>query len=333
MHDIDFVVTWVDQSDLLWQAQFQRFYAEEQQSAIDAGTVRYRDWDLLRFWFRGIEKFAPWVRYIHFVTFGHVPSWLDTTNPKLRIVHHEDYIPKEYLPLFNSNPIELMMHRIPDLAEHFVYFNDDFFLTQKVEPSYFFKQGLPCDTAIISNHRAEGVMDGITQRNRMIILNKFDVFSRVKKDWKLWFNLNNGKFLYQTLFGLIAHRFNAPADTHAPQPYLRSIINEIWEQYELELSETMTHRFRTASDYSHWLFRYWQILDGRIAVRNVFATTKSFYNLEKSIDLIDQAIVEQRYAVLVLNDCNEIQNLEQTKLRLHHAFSQILNEPSKFEIM
>ena len=47
------------------------------------GVNRYRDWNNLRYWFRGVEKFAPWVRKIHFVTWGHIPDWLDTTNPKI----------------------------------------------------------------------------------------------------------------------------------------------------------------------------------------------------------------------------------------------------------
>ncbi len=35
------------------------------------------------------------------------------------------------------------MHRIPGLAEHFVYFNDDFFLIKHTKPTDFFRDGLP----------------------------------------------------------------------------------------------------------------------------------------------------------------------------------------------
>ncbi len=34
---------------------------------------------------------------------------------------------EEYLPVFNSQTIETVLHRVPNLAEYFVYFNDDFF--------------------------------------------------------------------------------------------------------------------------------------------------------------------------------------------------------------
>ena len=53
---------------------------------------------------------------------------LEPDHPKLHIVNHRDFIPEEYLPTFSSHAIELNMHRIPDLAEHFLYFNDDVYL-------------------------------------------------------------------------------------------------------------------------------------------------------------------------------------------------------------
>ena len=37
--------------------------------------------------------------------------------PKLKLVSHKDYIPAEYLPTFNSNVIELWLHKIPELRK------------------------------------------------------------------------------------------------------------------------------------------------------------------------------------------------------------------------
>ena len=79
------------------------------------------------------------------MTWGHLPEWLDTTNPKLHIVNHKDYIPEEFLPTFNANTIELNLHRIEGLADQFVYFNDDMFVTNYVKPAEFFKNGIPRD--------------------------------------------------------------------------------------------------------------------------------------------------------------------------------------------
>ncbi|MCD7918038.1 MAG: Stealth CR1 domain-containing protein, partial [Clostridiales bacterium] len=87
---IDFVVTWVDGSDPEWQRQQQRYRS----NPIDNGDApnRSRDWGLLRYWFRGVETFAPWVHRVYFVTCGQRPDWLNVNHPKLTLVDHQDYI-------------------------------------------------------------------------------------------------------------------------------------------------------------------------------------------------------------------------------------------------
>ena len=144
---IDFVILWVDGSDKKWLEEKNKYSKKKIDTTNSA--IRYRDWDNLRYWFRGVEKFAPWVNKVHFVTYGHLPKWLNVNNPKLNIVKHKDYIPEEYLPTFSSHTIELNLHRIKDLSENFVYFNDDMFLMQPTQKTDFFKKGLPCDSAII----------------------------------------------------------------------------------------------------------------------------------------------------------------------------------------
>ena len=113
--DIDFVIPWVDGTDSQWSQKCSRFLPEN--SALE--ECRYRDWGLLKYWFRAVECYAPWVRKIHFVTDGQIPDWLNTEHPKLHVVNHGDYIPKEYLPTFSSHTIELNLHRIAGLSEHF----------------------------------------------------------------------------------------------------------------------------------------------------------------------------------------------------------------------
>src|SRR5690606_39009951 len=113
----------------------------------EVSVARFRDYGFLKYWFRGVEKFAPWVRNIHFVTCGQKPDWINVNHPKIKFVNHEDYMPKEFLPCYNSNVIEIYMHRIPDLTEQFVYFNDDFFIINHITPKRFFTDGLPNDIA------------------------------------------------------------------------------------------------------------------------------------------------------------------------------------------
>ena len=94
-YPIDIVIPWVDGSDPAWRAERAKY---DPSATSDNSEERFRDWDTFRYWFRCIEKNAPWVRTIHFVTWGHLPGWLDPSHPKLHIVNHRDFIPEEYLP-------------------------------------------------------------------------------------------------------------------------------------------------------------------------------------------------------------------------------------------
>ena len=113
MEKIDFVISWVDGNDKEWQKEREKYIVENNN---DNSDVRYRNWDNLKYWFRGVEKFAPFVNKIYFITYGHLPEWLNVNNPKLVIVNHKDYIPEKYLPTFNSHTIELILHRIKVLS-------------------------------------------------------------------------------------------------------------------------------------------------------------------------------------------------------------------------
>ena len=92
-----------------------------------------------RYSLRSIEKFAPWILKVFIVTNGQVPDWLDANHPKVQIIPHELIFPnKSVLPTFSSSAIEMNLHRIPGLSEHFIYFNDDVFLGQPVYPYDFY---------------------------------------------------------------------------------------------------------------------------------------------------------------------------------------------------
>lgn len=136
-NNIDFVILWVDGNDQNWLSEKFNYLSESDK--LNNNDSRFRDWELLRYWFRAIEENAPWFNNIYFITYGHVPIWLNLENKKLKVISHKDFIPEKYLPTFNSNVIELNLHRINTLNEQFVLFNDDFFLNKKVSPNFFLK--------------------------------------------------------------------------------------------------------------------------------------------------------------------------------------------------
>jgi len=124
---VDIVLTWLDSNDPMWQKSrmdAEQIYNPEEGSNND---IRFESWDNLKYWFRAIEKCMPWVNRVFLITCGQRPDFLNLSDSRIKLVDHNDYIPKEYLPTYNSNTIEMNLHRIEDLSENFVLFNDDVF--------------------------------------------------------------------------------------------------------------------------------------------------------------------------------------------------------------
>lgn len=136
--DIDLVYLWVDGSDPIWLEKKQRFIDKK------TNTVgRYQDNGELRYSLRSVEKHIPWIRKIFIVTDDQIPPFVDVNHPKIEIVYHSQIIPKEVLPTFNTSLMEYYIYNIPDLSEHFLFANDDTFVHADLEPSFFFKDGVP----------------------------------------------------------------------------------------------------------------------------------------------------------------------------------------------
>lgn len=195
--NIDLVLPWVDGSDPEWLKEKNRYNGKQlTDEQVNYQTRQYRDWDSLRFLFRGVEEFMPWIRKIHFVTNGQKPEWLNLDCKKLNWVNHEDYIPKKYLPTFSSHPIELNFHRIDDLVEHFIYFNDDTFVLRSTKSTDFFtKDGLPKDQSVLFRipGATYGDIFGHFQLNDIGVINQnFNRTEVIKKHWKKLFSPKNG---------------------------------------------------------------------------------------------------------------------------------------------
>jgi len=140
---IDAVFTWVDGSDPAFRAAFRR-HSSFRPEGEDPGARLdgFRDNGELRYSLRALAAYAPWIRRIHLLTNGQVPGWLVRSDPRLHVVRHEEVFPDPgVLPTFNSNAIEMNLHRIPGLARRFLYLNDDVFLGRPVRETDFFLPG------------------------------------------------------------------------------------------------------------------------------------------------------------------------------------------------
>lgn len=329
MEKIDFVITWVDCNDPIWQNDF-RLYLPQSQYTDDVSYIRYRNWDNLRYWFRGVEKFAPWVNKIHFITCGQIPDWLNLKASKLHFVKHSDYISGEYLPTFSSRPIMLNIHRIEGLSDHFVCFDDDFFLIDKVEPERFFRKGLPCDMAAFNPLSPMINFAHIVANDLCVINESFNKHEMLRKHFRKWFSLQAGNKLLRTILLLPWPHFSGFYDHHFPQGYRKSTFEEVWERHEDILLRTTASRFRSIADVNPWLFRYWQLAKGTFVPLNVNRDGAYFTISDDSLSKIVKTIEYQKKKIVCLND-GEVSSFEAAKDRINAAFHKILPEKSSFE--
>lgn len=329
MGKIDFVITWVDCNDPEWQKEKNKYKPEKN---TDTSVNRYRDWENLKYWFRGVEKFAPWVNKIYFITYGHIPNWLNTNNKKLVVVKHSDYIPNEYLPLFNSVPIELHMSKIKGLSNNFVYFNDDMFLINKTKPTDFFKKGLPCDNAILTAIVPSKINDGFSHcllSNIEIVNERYDMKKVIKNNMSKWFNIKNGAAQFRTLLLLPWNNFSDIKMSHLPISYKKETFKEVWKYAQEKIEEASKDRFRNNYHINHWIFRNHQLVEGKFIPRT--KRFGKFFVLTDDNKKVIKTIKKQKNKCICINDVGNFKDFESTKKEINNAFENILNEKSSFE--
>lgn len=342
-YDIDFVIPWVDDRDPIWRTEKQKYWniqngdhREQPATNIDANNeARFRDWQNLKYWFRAVEKFAPWVHKIYFVTCGHFPEWLNTMHPKLVLIKHEDYIPKQYLPTFSANPIEINFHRIPGLSEHFVYFNDDMFLTNSVMPEDFYQNGLPKEMAVqypLSNSGANDTFQHMLLTMAGQINAHFDLQKSIRANWKKWFHPSYGKLLVHNICLAKNRRVSGLIIPHVPTSLRKTTMNEVWSTIGPMMEATSAHKFRTPNDITQYIFRYWEIMKGSFDPVNVFSYAEEFHVGDGNIELVCEVIRQKKYKMICVNDDVSVENVELMIAQVKEAFDSILPDKSEFEL-
>lgn len=329
MNSIDFVITWVDGNDSEWQNCKNRY----QKTRDEPASSLYRDWDNLQYWFRGVEKFTPWVNKIHFVTCGHLPQWLDTNHAKLNIVKHSDYMPERYLPTFNSHAIELNLHRIAGLAEQFVYFNDDSFVMDYMKPADFFIKGLPCDSAIMSALVPLVPGDPFFHyfiNNLSIINHQFSKRKALSKNPGKWFSLKYGKLLLKNIYYAPVGGFSGFLNLHLPSSFLKSTFKEVWEKETEVLEATSLNKFRTIHDVNQYVFSYWQFAAGKFCPRRTDCGRCFILGVD------DQELFEvmssKNHKMICINDSIAVSDYNEKKEAIKKQFNQLLPDKSTFEL-
>lgn len=329
---IDFVILWVDGNDPEWQKVYKKCrFGENSEKDF---SMRYREWGTLKYWFRGVEKFAPWVRKIHFVTWGHLPSWLDVNNPKIHIVKHEDYIPEEFLPTFNSTVLEKFLHRIEGLSERFVFFNDDMFCVAPLKETDFFQGNKTVDLLSFEPICAYSYpLWGYTKLNESTIFARhFKKLDLIKENRRLYFSFKYP--LKYRLYNYVEQFYDGYTSfltPHNPSPMLKSVYEEVWACEEEALTESAKDHFRDKADVSQVVFRVWNLLKGNFVPVNAYKRF-SYLPIVHDTDKAVKLIKNQKVSTICLNDdCSNDDEFKQTSPKILDAFDSILHDKCSFE--
>jgi hypothetical protein len=235
---IDAVITWVDGADPVLAAKRDHYLNNAAAPLHEKGTNPHR-WacsDELGYCLRSIAHHAPWIRRVWIVTDGQLPD-LPALPPefaaKIRITDHREIFAgfEDVLPTFNSLAIETMLWRIPGLAEQFLYFNDDVFLTAMVQPDDFFA-GI-------------GGNGGPVLRGKWADYTHLTDCEQSREDAGLLFHFNQ-----INAAAMIGYSANHVFDSaHVVHPMLRSVMSGLFGTYRREFERNAAFRFRSNQQF------------------------------------------------------------------------------------
>ncbi len=220
---IDLVVPYVDNRDPEWQKNYNIYVNHK--LGYGGDVERFRSYDLFKYFFRGIDKYMKFIRKVHLIVSSEsqIPDWINKNT--VHIVTHDQFIPKEYLPVFNSCTIEMFLHNIPDLNDRFIYANDDIYANNPMEEDDFFEGNTP----------------------------KFgcreDIFN---KNW-------NADYIRYNIHKLVTGNEDRRVERiqHVFIPYLKSTIESCNKIYKHQINNSIT-RVRDSKNLSQWLYAVYQ---------------------------------------------------------------------------
>jgi UDP-glucose 4-epimerase len=278
--DIDMVFSWVDGTDL----EFQRARARRMKAYVvgdgDDHEARFRQIDELRYALRSVYLFAPWVRRIFIATDSPAPAWL-TDHPDVTIVRSEEFFADtSVLPTHNSQGVESQLHRIPGLAEHFLYSNDDMFFGRPVSPSMFFTPG--------------GISRFVESSTRIGLGGPDASRSGYENSARV-----NRELLRERLGVTITRHLE-----HSPAPLRKSVLEELEALMPEEFARTAASPFRSVSDISvtNSLYHYFALATGRAVTHERAKVKYVDTTTHRGVDEMQRLLAKRSKDMFCLND-------------------------------
>lgn len=297
---VDAVVTYVNGADEQWLASYAKYVGG------DMDKKRFRSWDNLDLLVAGIRKYMPWIRNVYVVVSGASQlRQFDLDRYGVKVVEHKEFIPKDFLPTFNSNTIEMNMHRIHGLADNFVYFNDDMFPIAPTTIDDFFTGGKP------NIH-----MERVPLRNR-----------KGRPDQLMFADIcARSTQLARRCAGLTKPIDYFIRPQHCCLPHNRKAFEQVWKTGGGSLRRQMT-RIRRGSNYTQYLPLDYMYFTGGLFGKKLPYVYTSFEkeHMDKSVDRICDYIGSRKAKIICVNDAGmdgaTDEEFRKAKNRINEALS------------
>lgn len=308
---IDIVVTYLNERDKKWQEDFKYWKDKEiKEGKADSknrqafGIERTREWDAFKYWFRGVEKNCPWVNKVFLVVQNerHIPEWLDRNNPKLRIVYHDEYIPKELLPTFNAMPIGMYIANISDLSENYIISDDDFYFLNPIPEDRFFRYGKP-----------------VHKRNKV----PYEKYNPKGTD-KVFFEILNNNLEFEKRFSNFRIKY---AFYHLPSARKKSFEKRILDRYKEDIKEHfIVSKFRNEKNICNYVFDDLLKLCSEAKIGNPYQNC-CYCTLKSNVDFEEY----KNKDIVCFNDTEQLDDYDKTKEKFIEFLDKKFPDKSSFE--
>ena len=294
---IDLVLPYVDSDDPNWRSDYRDAIGRSEVS-----TSRFRSWGTLKFLFRGIATYMPFIKIIFLIVAreSQVPDWLDTD--KVRVIYHKDFIPFEYLPTFNSCTIESFLYNIPDLSEKFIYFNDDIFPINPMMASDFFTDGKP--NLRFKEHKSGSRNFIYTGQCR----SSLDAIT--------------------TMLDLPAYpQDELVTPEHSAFPMLKSSVDKVYRACESAIRNSITP-LRKGCNINQYIYHYYQYFtNGYVEDFCPYM----YMEVDDRIGNLRKVFKMPAIKLVCLNDMDELEGYEQIREQLIHIFEEKFPDRCRYE--
>lgn len=298
---MDFVVPYVNCADEAWKQS----YIKNTTDKRSANSVRFRSWGTLKYLFRSVDKYMPFVRQIVLIVAGpsQVPVWVNREN--VRVVYHSEFIPKQFLPTFNSCTIESFLYNIKGLSEKFIYANDDLFALNYCTEDMFFFGDIPRISFVTHEKYKPSMIFRCQCRAGMELIQKA---LSIPTDYP------EGEII---------------RPHHITMPMTVKTLNAVKELCQPEIEKTISN-IRKEYNVNQYIYPYYDYFTNQY--QDIGVECKYFELNDITFNNIREVIVKGRYPWVCINDSSRIQNYPQTRALLIDAFKRRFPNTCRYEL-